>query len=53
MHLFGGGGGRSFSGGTHDSLKGGSDLYLLGTLKWNHGVHNFMAYTWSSPEWQE
>ena len=37
--------GRSFSGGTNDSLKGGSDLYLLGTLKWNHGVHNFMAYT--------
>jgi hypothetical protein len=37
--------GRSFSGGTNDSLKGGSDLYLLGTLKWNHGVHNFMVYT--------
>ncbi|WP_395607189.1 transporter [Pseudomonas sp. B22129] len=37
--------GRSFSGGTNDSLKGGSDLYLLGTLKWNHGVHNFMAYS--------
>ena len=37
--------GRAFSGGTNDSLKGGSDLYLLGTLKWNHGVHNFMAYS--------
>lgn len=37
--------GRSFSGGTDDTLKGGSDLYLLGTLKWNHGVHNFMAYS--------
>lgn len=37
--------GRSFSGGTHDALKGASDLYLLGTLKWNHGVHNFMAYS--------
>lgn len=36
---------RSFSGGTDDTLKGGSDLYLLGTLKWNHGVHNFMAYS--------
>lgn len=36
--------GRAFSGGTDDSLTGGSDLYLLGTLKWNHGVHNFMAY---------
>lgn len=28
-----------------DSLKGASDVYLLGTMKWNHGVHNFMAYT--------
>lgn len=37
--------GRTFSGGTDDTLKGGSDLYLLGTLKWNHGVHNFMTYT--------
>ncbi|UVJ46290.1 transporter [Pseudomonas sp. LS1212] len=37
--------GRSFSGGVDDSLNGGSDLYLLGTLKWNHGVHNFMAYS--------
>lgn len=37
--------GRTFSGGTDDSLKGGSDLYLLGSLKWNHGVHNFMAYS--------
>ncbi len=37
--------GRSFSGGTDDSLKGSSDLYLLGTMKWNYGVHNLMAYT--------
>jgi hypothetical protein len=37
--------GRTFSGGIDDSLKGGSDVYLLGTLKWNHGVHNFMAYS--------
>lgn len=28
-----------------DSLKGASDVYLLGTMKWNHGVHNFMVYT--------
>lgn len=40
--------GRSFSGGTDDSLKGASDLYLLGTLKWNHGVHNFMTYNWKN-----
>ena len=37
--------GKSFSGGTDDSLKGASDVYLLGTLKWNHGVHNLMAYS--------
>jgi hypothetical protein len=37
--------GRTFSGGLDDTLKGASDLYLLGTLKWNHGVHNFMAYS--------
>ncbi|MNF39071.1 hypothetical protein D3C76_254170 [compost metagenome] len=37
--------GQTFSGGSDDSLTGGSDLYLLGTLKWNHGVHNFMAYS--------
>lgn len=37
--------GRAFSGGTDDSLKGSSDIYLLGTMKWNYGVHNFMAYT--------
>lgn len=37
--------GRRFSGGADDSLKGASDVYLLGTLKWNHGVHNLMAYS--------
>lgn len=37
--------GRTFSGGIDDSLKGASDVFLTGTLKWNHGVHNFMAYT--------
>lgn len=28
-----------------DSVTGGSDLYMLGTLKWNAGVHNYLAYT--------
>lgn len=37
-------GGRSFSAATDDSLKGASDVFLLGTLKWNRGVHNFMTY---------
>ena len=37
--------GRGFSGGTDDALKGGSDIYGLGTLKWNYGVHNLMVYS--------
>jgi hypothetical protein len=37
--------GRTFSGGTDDTLKGASDVYVMGTMKWNHGVHNFMAYS--------
>lgn len=37
--------GRTVSGSTDDTLKGGSDLYVMGTLKWNHGVHNFIAYS--------
>ncbi|MBM7061829.1 transporter [Pseudomonas sp. UL073] len=36
--------GRTVSANVSDSLKGASDLYGMGTLKWNHGVHNFMAY---------
>lgn len=36
--------GRTLSTQVSDSLKGASDLYGLGTLKWNHGVHNFMVY---------
>ena len=28
-----------------DEITGGSDLYGLGTLKWNNGVHNYIAYT--------
>jgi hypothetical protein len=27
-----------------DSLFSGSDLYYLGSLRWNAGVHNFMTY---------
>ena len=27
-----------------DTLTGGSDLYGLGTLKWNDGNHNYLAY---------
>ncbi|WP_374063703.1 isochorismatase family protein [Cupriavidus sp. DF5525] len=38
-------GGGVISGAQSDSRTGVSDLYPLGTLKWNHGVHNFMAYT--------
>lgn len=37
--------GNVFSNASDDTLKGGSDVYLLGTMKWNHGVHNVMAYT--------
>ncbi len=36
--------GNTISTQVSDSLKGGSDLYGMGTLKWNHGVHNFMVY---------
>jgi hypothetical protein len=28
-----------------DTVTGGSDLYGLGTLKWNRGAHNAIAYT--------
>jgi hypothetical protein len=37
-------GGTLASGRESDSRSGGSDLYPIGTLKWNRGVHNFMAY---------
>lgn len=37
--------GATVSGSKTDGVTGGSDLYGLGTLKWNHGVHNYMAYT--------
>jgi hypothetical protein len=37
--------GATVSGARSDSVTGGSDLYGLGTLKWNRGAHNYMAYT--------
>lgn len=37
--------GASVSGGESDSNTGVSDLYPMASLKWNRGVHNFMAYT--------
>ena len=37
--------GNVISGSESDTLTAGSDLYPLFTLKWNRGVHNFMAYT--------
>jgi len=37
--------GAVISGGESDSRTGVSDLYGLGTVKWNHGVHNSMVYT--------
>jgi len=38
-------GGGQVSGSEHDSLNGAADLYPTASLKWNRGVHNFMAYT--------
>ena len=38
-------GGRTLTGSQSDSLTAGGDLYPAGYLKWNRGVHNFMAYT--------
>ena len=37
--------GGTLSGGESDTLDGVGDLYPTATLKWNDGVHNFMAYT--------
>lgn len=36
--------GNSISGSESDSKIGGSDMYTLGSLKWNQGVHNYMTY---------
>lgn len=37
-------GGATLSGAERDSLTGVSDVYALGTLKWNRGVHSTMTY---------
>ncbi|WP_322102981.1 transporter [Paraburkholderia sp. J41] len=36
--------GAAVAGSQSDSRMGFSDLYPTATLKWNHGVHNFMTY---------
>jgi hypothetical protein len=36
--------GNTFSGSRSDEVSGGSDIYALGTLKWQDGVNNWMAY---------
>ena len=36
--------GNSISGSFSDSVGGWGDLYPMATIKWNHGVHNFMVY---------
>lgn len=36
--------GGVLSGAQSDSVTGGGDLYPQASLKWNRGVHNFMAY---------
>jgi hypothetical protein len=36
--------GNTISGSFSDSVTGFGDLYPMATLKWNHGVHNFMTY---------
>ena len=38
-------GGGTLTGSQSDSLTGFGDLYPAAYLKWNRGVHNFMAYT--------
>jgi hypothetical protein len=36
--------GESLSGASSDAMTGLGDLYPFASLKWNRGVHNFMAY---------
>jgi hypothetical protein len=36
--------GNTVSGSFSDSVTGFGDLYPIASLKWNHGVHNFMVY---------
>jgi len=38
-------GGSALSGNQVDSLTSVADLYPMGSLKWNRGNHNYMAYT--------
>src|SRR5262245_53456210 len=38
-------GGAAISGSESDRLDGFADLYPIVELKWNQGVHNYMAYT--------
>ena len=38
-------GGSAVSGSQSDSLTSVADLYPMGSLKWNSGNHNYMAYT--------
>jgi hypothetical protein len=38
-------GGSALSGSQSDTLTSVGDLYPMGSLKWNRGVHNYMAYT--------
>ena len=35
---------RQFGKGRTDSVTGAADLFPMGTLKWNRGVHNFLTY---------
>ena len=37
--------GNSFTVGRRDRREGNADLYPTASIKWNRGVHNFMAYT--------
>src|SRR5436189_493460 len=39
--------GGTISGSESDSLTGVTDLYAMGTLKWNRGDHNYMVYAMS------
>lgn len=39
-----GSGGAALSGSESDSLTGWADLYPTGSVKWNRGVHNYIAY---------
>ena len=36
--------GNTISGSISDSVTGFGDLYPAASIKWNHGVHNFMVY---------